>query len=104
VEVETPADTVTSPPVPLLPGPTVTYTEPPRPDDALPEPKYNAPLLPELDVPVLNTNTPLTPDVPAFADDITTAPLDVVPYPDNINTPPPVLDDDSPAVSIMLPP
>ena len=74
---DTPADTITSPPVPLLPEPTVTYTEPPRPTDALPEPTYNAPLLPELDVPVLNTIIPLTPLVPELADANNTLPLDL---------------------------
>ena len=37
-----------------------------------------APLVPELAVPVLKISPPLTPDVPAFADDIITTPLDVI--------------------------
>jgi len=62
-----PAMITISPPVPLLPDPTVTYTAPPRPLDAAPEPMYNAPVLPEPDVPVLKINKPL---VPAFPEEL----------------------------------
>jgi hypothetical protein len=50
-----------SPPVPLLPAPTVIYNAPPRPLDACPEPINNAPVLPDPDTPVLKINIPLTP-------------------------------------------
>jgi hypothetical protein len=56
-----PAMITISPPVPLLPVPTVTYTDPPRPFVDAPEPMYNAPVLPDPDVPVLKINIPLTP-------------------------------------------
>jgi len=57
-----PAMITISPPVPLLPVPTVTYTDPPRPFVVdVPEPMYNAPVLPEPEVPVLKINIPLTP-------------------------------------------
>jgi hypothetical protein len=56
-----PAMITISPPVPLLPFPTVTYTDPPRPFVDSPEPIYNAPVLPDPDVPVLKINIPLTP-------------------------------------------
>jgi hypothetical protein len=56
-----PAMITISPPVPLLPDPTVTYTAPPLPLDAAPEPMYNAPVLPDPDVPVLKIKMPLTP-------------------------------------------
>ena len=79
-DVDVPADRISSPPVPLLPDPTVTYTDPPRPNVAVPEPIYNPPLLPTDEVPVLNTNRPLTPAVPEFAVLINNAPL-VVPDP-----------------------
>ena len=36
---DVPADRISSPPVPLLPDPTVTYTDPPRPDVADPDVK-----------------------------------------------------------------
>ena len=55
-----------SPPVPLLPVPTLTYTEPPRPLDDAPEPMYNAPELPEPEIPVLNIKIPLIPILAAF--------------------------------------
>jgi hypothetical protein len=61
-----PAMITISPPVPLLPVPTVTYTAPPRPLDAAPEPIYNAPVFPDPDVPVLKINIPLTPLLAAF--------------------------------------
>jgi len=35
---EVPADNTNSPPVPLLPDPTVTYTDPPRPELDVPDP------------------------------------------------------------------
>jgi len=61
-----PAMITISPPVPLLPDPTVTYTAPPLPLDATPEPMYNDPVLPDPDVPVLKISIPLTPLVAAF--------------------------------------
>jgi len=75
-ELVEPLDKINSPPLPLLPEPTVTYTDPPRPTLAVPLPKYIAPLFPTLEDPVLNTNTPLTPPVPAFGVAITRDPLD----------------------------
>jgi hypothetical protein len=62
-----PAMITISPPVPLLPAPTVTYTAPPRPLNATPEPMYNAPVLPDPDVPVLKISIPLTPLLPVLA-------------------------------------
>jgi hypothetical protein len=41
-----PAESVRSPPDPLLPDPTVTKIDPARPDEAVPDPMYRAPLLP----------------------------------------------------------
>ena len=38
-DVDVPADRISSPPVPLLPDPTVTYTDPPRPVVAEPDVK-----------------------------------------------------------------
>ena len=53
---------------------------------------YRVPLAPELAVPELNINAPLMPDAPALADVISRGPLDVVvPYPDTIDTRPPVV-------------
>jgi len=60
-----PAMITISPPVPLLPCPTVTYTDPPRPLDAAPVPIYNAPVFPEPEIPVLKINIPLIPVLPA---------------------------------------
>jgi hypothetical protein len=65
VEVAKPADSTSSPPVPLFPLPTVKYTAPARPPVALPEPMYNAPLLPVVAAPELNETHPETPEVPA---------------------------------------
>jgi len=60
-----PAMITISPPVPLLPVPTVTYTDPPRPFVVdIPEPMYNAPVFPDPDAPVLKINIPLTPELP----------------------------------------
>jgi len=56
-----PAMITISPPVPLLPVPTVTYTAPPRPTVDVPEPMYNAPVFPDPDAPVLKISIPLTP-------------------------------------------
>jgi len=62
-----PAMITISPPVPLLPTPTVTYTAPPLPTVAAPEPTYSAPVFPDPDAPVLKINIPLTPLLAAFA-------------------------------------
>jgi len=37
-DADVPANKTNSPPVPLLPDPTVTYTDPPRPKLAVPDP------------------------------------------------------------------
>ena len=119
-EDEVPADRMISPPVPLLPDPTVMYTEPPLPELAVPDPKYkdpllpdadvpdpmyNAPLVPELALPVLSTSIPLAPSVPAFDVCNITAPLlDPEPKPLLIDTRPPVAADDVPADKIISPP
>ena len=59
--VVVPAIITISPPVPLLPEPTLTYTAPPRPLLDTPDPIYSAPVFPDPEVPVLNINIPLTP-------------------------------------------
>jgi len=56
-----PAMITISPPVPLLPVPTVTYTAPPRPTNDAPEPMYKEPEFPDPDAPVLKISIPLTP-------------------------------------------
>ena len=65
------------PPAPLVPLPTVIVIEPPVPAVAAPDPIQTVPVVPELEVPELNVITPLTPDVPAFAERIDIAPVDV---------------------------
>jgi hypothetical protein len=59
-----PAMITISPPVPLLPVPTVTYTAPPRPTVDAPDPMYIAPVLPDPEAPVLKINMPLIPAFP----------------------------------------
>ena len=70
-----PDATVSRPPAPLLPLPTVMLITPALPAVAAPEPIEIEPLEPELVVPELNTSTPLTPASPAFAVLIVIAPL-----------------------------
>ena len=70
-----PDSTLTAPPDPLVPLPTLMLTIPPRPPVATPEPKNKAPLFPLLADPELNTSRPLTPFVPAFALRIEITPL-----------------------------
>jgi hypothetical protein len=53
------------------------YKDPLLPTEVdTPVPKYTEPLFPALDSPVLKTRIPLTPEVAAFAEDISTLPLD----------------------------
>jgi hypothetical protein len=91
VEVAKPADSTSSPPVPLFPLPTVKYTAPARPEEALPEPIYKAPLFPLEETPLLKTISPLAPLVPEFAVEITIDPLDDMLLPEVTDTLPPTL-------------
>ena len=66
VDVDVPADRISSPPEPLSPDPTVTYTDPPDPAYDLPDPMNKPPELPKDASPVLKEIKPLTPLAPAF--------------------------------------
>jgi len=82
---------LSKPPTPLVPLPAVILTSPPRPAVAAPLPKYNAPLLPVFEVPDENTNIPLPPAAPEFAVRIMIMPLEVeVPSPEAMLSTPPV--------------
>jgi len=70
-----------------------------------PEPKTTDPLTPELAVPVLSTNIPLTPFAPEFEVRSVIDPLEVEdPNPLLIEMAPPLLEDDIPALNVILPP
>jgi hypothetical protein len=73
--VHEPAETVRSPPAPLLPLPTVILTAPDFPPVARPDPMLILPLVPELDVPELKTRTPAAPTSPELPVLIVMAPL-----------------------------
>jgi hypothetical protein len=79
--------------------------EPALPAVATPDPIEIDPVVPELDVPELKDNIPLTPFVPASAEDIVMAPLDVAfPSPLEMLTEPAVMRVLSPAVTVTPPP
>jgi hypothetical protein len=83
--------TVSKPPTPLSPVPTVMLIAPPLPAVAAPDPMETEPVVPELVVPELKTNTPLTPAAPALALRTVIAPLVVAtPCPLVIANAPPV--------------
>jgi hypothetical protein len=86
-----PAATVSIPPEPLLPLPTVILIDPPWPPLAAEDPIEIEPVVPELDVPELNTKIPLVPNRPAFVVLTVIAP-DVlsIPCPLTMPTDPPV--------------
>jgi len=102
-ELDNPAKSEISPPVPLLPEPPVMYKDPPLPDDAAPVPRYTDPLFPFAD-PVLNNIVPLPPTGPESEVLRSIDPLEVVPYPEVIETRPPDNDKDSPADMTTSPP
>ena len=103
--VVVPAANETSPPTPVFPLPTLIITSPLLPLAALPVKSCTYPDVPLLVVPEAKSRAPLTPNVPAFADLMTTPPLDlVVLTPEARDTKPPVDALPTPPSIITFPP
>ena len=103
--VDCPANTVTLPPLSVLPAPTVTRTEPALPFVDAPVPTEILPLLPTLAVPELKLSRPDTPLSPLHWVWIVIDPLDVDdPVPLASAIAPPEVVRPSPAVANIAPP
>ena len=89
--VVSPAETIMSPPLYVVPDPIDNNMSPPLPFVALPVNILKCPDVPLLAVPDVKDNIPLTPDTPAFIVFTMIAPLvSVVPSPDAIDMAPPL--------------